>query len=95
MKNKDTILLEQAYLKVIAKAKTLSEDMYGSDPDDPMYGVPQDIEDPKFGDIWDAVIRSVLFYDKETGIYTARKTGHTFKYDEAAGQLVQFNSISS
>jgi hypothetical protein len=87
MKNKDSILLEQAYLKVIAKAKTLSEDMYGSDVDDPMHGVPQDIEDPMFGDIWDAVIRSVLFYDN--GIYTERKTGHTFKYDEAAGRLVR------
>ena len=87
MKNKDSILLEQAYLKVIAKAKTLSEDTgYDLPPDDPMYGVPQDVKDPVFGDIWDAVIRAVLFYDN--GIYTERKTGRKFKYDEAAGRLV-------
>jgi hypothetical protein len=86
MKNKDTILLEQAYLKVIAKAKTLSENMgYGPD-EDPMYGVPQGVEDPMYGDIFDAVVSNVLSYDN--GIYTDRKLGRTFKYDEAVGRLV-------
>jgi hypothetical protein len=86
MKNKDSILLEQAYLKVIAKAKTLSEDMgYGPD-EDPMYGVPQGVEDPMYGDLFDAVVSNVLSYDN--GIYTDRKSGRKFKYDEAAGRLV-------
>jgi hypothetical protein len=86
MKNKDTILLEQAYLKVIAKAKTLSEDMgYGPD-EDPMYGVPQGVKDPMYGDLFDAVVSNVLSYDN--GIYTDLKSGRKFKYEEAAGRLV-------
>ena len=84
MKTKDTILLEQAYLKV--HTRSLKEDMgYGPD-EDPMYGVPQGVEDPVYGDLFDAVVNNVLFYDD--GIYTDRKSGRTFKYDEAAGRLV-------
>ena len=94
MRTKDLILLEQAYLKVIKKSKTLSESGYGYGPDeDPMYGVPEGVVDHKFGfgDIFDAVVENRLDYDRGERTYTDRR-GRVFKYNENTEELEQIDS---
>ena len=90
MKTKDSILLEQAYLKVIAKAKTLSEEWgYGSD-DDPMGFIPRDLEGTimvrgggagfvrRTVNVFDAVINRDLSVDEKDHIFYDRD-GNRYK----------------
>jgi len=90
MKSNDTILLEQAYLKIHARSKSLTEDLgYGPD-EDPMGFIPKDLEGTfmvkgagggfvrRTLNIFDAVIDRTLSVDEEDRIFYD-KAGNRYK----------------
>lgn len=92
MKSKDQQLLEEAYTSIFEKtAKKILGENYtsGQHPDDPLYGVPEDVEDTKYGygNIFDACVENRLDYDKENQTYMDPRSKNVFKFDEGAQQL--------